>query len=253
MAKNMSNEPLVSVITVVLNGEKTIERTIRSVLSQSYTNLEYLVLDGGSGDRTLEIIRRFEVDARLRWISEPDNGIADAWNKGINMSAGRIIGLINADDWYEKNAVEQIVEAWTGDAEIICGNVRLWNSPEKFSMKRSSLKGIRSQMTIWHPGMFCTREIYWKIGLYDAGLKVLMDYDFVIRSILRGAKFTFPDNTVANMSFGGLSNQMISKSMNEALAIKNKYFGRRFIHYFEYVFFQIYFHLIIHVKKMIYA
>jgi glycosyltransferase involved in cell wall biosynthesis len=246
-------EPLVSIITVVLNGEKTIGRTIQSVLSQNYANIEYILLDGGSIDKTVEIIRKYENDGRVHWISEPDQGIADAWNKGIKMASGEMIGLINADDWYEKDAVERVLRYANNSLAILCGNVKLWNNPLKFRIKRSSIRGIRSEMTIWHPGMFCPREIYERVGLYNTSLKLLMDYDFVIRCYFNGVEFRIIDEEIANMSFGGISNRFISKSMKEALAIKNKYFGIRIRHFFEYAFFQAYFHAIIFLKRMIYA
>jgi glycosyltransferase involved in cell wall biosynthesis len=238
---------------VVLNGEKTIGQTIGSVLSQTYTRLEYIVLDGASSDNTVEVIRSFEKDTRLRWISEPDQGIADAWNKGIGMASGQLIGLINADDWYEQDAVEKMVRRMTNTSGILCGNVRLWNNSKKFNIKKSTLKGIRTEMTIWHPGMFCPRKIYEEAGLYDPRLKILMDYDFVIRCWLKGVRFTFVDEPVANMRFGGLSNKLISMSMKEALFVKNRYFGVRLRHYFEYGFFMVFFHIIIFLKKIIYG
>ncbi|MEN6453516.1 MAG: glycosyltransferase family 2 protein [Prolixibacteraceae bacterium] len=247
------NQPLVTIITVVLNGEKTIGRTIRSVLGQSYLHLEYIVLDGGSTDGTISIIRKYENDGRLSWLSEPDGGIADAWNKGIGMASGELIGLINADDWYEEDALEKILRRRSNVPSVLCGNVRLWNSPGKFNTKKSSIKGIRSQMTIWHPGMFCPREVYTRIGLYDTHLKIVMDYDFVVRCYLKGVPFEIIDDDIANMSFGGVSNRLISKSMKESLDIKNKYFGIRPRHFFEYAFFQAYFHAIILLKRVVYA
>ncbi|MEL7587582.1 MAG: glycosyltransferase family 2 protein [Prolixibacteraceae bacterium] len=246
--------PLVSVITVVLNGEQTIERTIRSVLDQSYTHLEYIVVDGGSTDKTLEIIRKFERTnrGRLRFISEPDEGISDAWNKGIRMASGELIGLINADDWYEKDAIAKIVSCKTDNHTIVCGNVKLWNSSYRYNVKRSSLTRIESKMTIWHPGMFCPREVYKQVGLYDSHLKILMDYDFVVRCYLRDVSFRFIDEEIANMKFGGVSNRLISKSMSEALSVKNKYFGVKIRHFCEYAFYQAYFHAVIILKKVIY-
>ncbi len=256
MAKEtVPQRPLVSVITAVLNGEKTIEKTIQSVLGQSYDLIEYIIIDGGSTDRTQDIIRKYEkgYSGRIRWISEPDNGISDAWNKGIRMASGELVGLINADDWYEVDAVEKIIRRRTENQAIICGNVRLWNSHAKFTLKRSSLPGIESKMTIWHPGMFCPRQIYAKIGLYDTGLKVFMDYDFVVRCYLNAVQFRMVNECVADMRFGGISNRLISLSMREALKIKNTYFGTRIRHFYEYVFFQIYFHAIIFIKKLMYG
>lgn len=252
--KKINTGPLVSIITVVLNGERTIERTILSVLNQTYSHLEYIIVDGGSNDRTLEIIKKFEEEnrGRIRFISEPDKGISDAWNKGIGMASGDLVGLINADDWYEDDAVASVISCKPDDHTIVCGNVKLWNSSYQYRVKRSSISRIESKMTVWHPGMFCPLEVYKMVGLYDNHLKILMDYDFVVRCYLRGISFTFIDRGIANMKFGGVSTRLISKSMREALAIKNKYFGKKIRHVCEYAFYQLYFHAIIIMKKVIY-
>ncbi|HLI93939.1 MAG TPA: glycosyltransferase, partial [Puia sp.] len=100
--------PMVTIITIVYNGEKHIAETMESVGGQTYPNIEYIIVDGGSTDNTLSIVDRFK-DKVTHVISERDRGISDAFNKGIRMAKGGIIGIINADDWYEKDAVEKIV------------------------------------------------------------------------------------------------------------------------------------------------
>ncbi len=103
----------VSIITVSFNSEKTIERTVKSVISQTYKNLEYIIVDGGSGDKTVDIIKGYsEKYDFISYTSEPDNGIYDAMNKGIERAGGEIIGIINSDDWYEENAVAIIVKSF---------------------------------------------------------------------------------------------------------------------------------------------
>ena len=102
---------LVSIITVVYNGEKYLQQTIDSVVNQSYRNIEFIIIDGGSTDGTLDIIKANE-ESVSKWISEPDEGLYDAMNKGIRLSRGEIIGMINSDDWYELDAVKIMVEAF---------------------------------------------------------------------------------------------------------------------------------------------
>ena len=108
--KNDIQHPLVSIITVVLNGESHLEHTINSVLCQTYENLEYIIIDGGSSDGTQDIIRKYQ-DKIDYWISESDDGIYDAMNKGILQAKGELIGILNSDDWYELETVELMVNA----------------------------------------------------------------------------------------------------------------------------------------------
>ena len=118
--------PLVSIITIVFNGEKHLQQTIESVLGQTYPKIEYIIIDGGSKDNSISIIEKYS--SRLAyWISEPDKGISDAFNKGISKANGEIIGLINADDWYEKDAVEKIVAAITKH-DFAYGNIAYWKN-----------------------------------------------------------------------------------------------------------------------------
>lgn len=244
--------PLVSVITISYNAERTIEDTIKSVLNQSYRNIEYIIIDGGSADKTIDIIKKYDY-GNIKWVSEPDEGISDAFNKGVNLANGEIIGLINADDWLENNAIENIVDNYHGDGTIICSNVRLWKNARSFKVKQSSLKHIESRMTIWHPGMFCPKNVYEEIGLYDKQVKVLMDYDFVIRCISQNIQFYFLDTVTSNMRAGGVSNKLIYLSMKEALKIKNKYFGHKFKHKIEFLYYSIYYSSLIKLKDLIYA
>jgi glycosyltransferase involved in cell wall biosynthesis len=246
-----NDNPLVSIITIVYNGVTYIEDTIKSVLSQTYNNIEYLLIDGGSTDGTLDVIKRYE-NKGIKWISEKDKGISDAFNKGIKLSNGTIIGIINADDWYENDAIEKIVKLYVDDNTILCGSVRLYNSSTKFNIKISSLAGVESKMDVWHPGMFVPTDVYKKVGLYDINYKVLMDYDFVVRCYKLNVSFKIVNNVVANMRYGGISNKLISKSMKEALAIKNKYFGTSVKNNLEYLYFNLYYHTIIFIKGIIY-
>src|SRR5687768_15692501 len=101
-----NNLPLVSIITIVFNGQKSIERAINSVLGQTYPNIEYIIIDGGSTDGTIDIIKKYQHKIAF-WKSEPDNGIADAFNKGLSCAKGNIIGFVNADDWYNPDTISK--------------------------------------------------------------------------------------------------------------------------------------------------
>ena len=103
-------QPLVSIITIVFNGGKHLQQTIESVLGQSYSNIEYIIIDGGSKDSSVSIIEKYSAQLAY-WTTEPDKGISDAFNKGIKKTKGQIIGIINADDWYEADTVQQVVTA----------------------------------------------------------------------------------------------------------------------------------------------
>ena len=119
----------VSIITVCYNSEKTIRRTIESVLNQTYDNIEYIIVDGASTDQTMDIVKEYEpkFSGRMRWISEPDEGIYFAMNKGIDMAAGELIGLLNSDDTYESNAVKSIRDALVSEPyQILYGFARVY-------------------------------------------------------------------------------------------------------------------------------
>lgn len=178
----------VSIITVVFNGVKTLEQTIQSVINQTYKNIEYIIIDGGSTDGTLDIIKKYE-DKISFWISEKDKGLYDAMNKGISFAKGEIIGMINSDDWYEANAVELIVQAYgkNPDKKIFHG--------DRFDVKEDGSRKIRKfhpsktkfmyyGMTYNHPSMFVKKEVYQQ-RLYSNEMKSLSDYEFVLYWFLR--------------------------------------------------------------------
>ena len=122
VVRSAVEQPVVSIITVTLNAAETLDRTIQSVINQTYKNLEYIVIDGGSKDRTPEIIA--EYNHRIdQWISEPDHGISDAFNKGISCAKGEIVGILNASDWYELDAVSTVTQVFNQnpDINVVCG------------------------------------------------------------------------------------------------------------------------------------
>lgn len=174
---------LVSIITVCLNSSKSIRKTFDSVLQQDYSQIEYLVIDGLSTDGTVDIIKEYEplFQGRMRWISEKDDGIYDAMNKGIRMSSGELIGILNSDDYYEKDAVKIMISEWTEERyQILYGAMRTWKDGVEESINLLSHRFLRERM-IGHPACFVTRGVYEDFGYYDTEYISAADYDFMLK------------------------------------------------------------------------
>jgi len=225
--KNKKNKSLVSIITVVFNGAKTIGNTIESVMSQTYDNLEHIIIDGGSTDGTIEIIKKYEKYI-AKWISEKDKGIYDAMNKGIKLASGGIIGILNSDDFYaSENIIEKIVETFNqtntdavyGDLEYVDFKdtskiIRYWKSSE---FKPGSFKKG------WHPphpSLYIKKEIYEKYGNFDTNMKVSADFELMLRFFETfGISVQYIPQVIVKMRLGGVSNR----------SIENRFTGTRSI------------------------
>lgn len=203
----MKDNILVSIITVCYNSEKTIRRTIESVLHQTYPNIEYIIIDGKSTDHTCGIISEYAplFGERLKVISEPDQGIYDAMNKGIQLSAGKLIGILNSDDFYEKDAVEQMVSSWDGSSmQILHGLMRQLRHGREYGVILTSADFLHEKM-IQHPSCFVTRDVYNKIGLFDIKYKYVADSEFMMRAYEAGIPFKPIYHVIANFEEGGAS------------------------------------------------
>ena len=173
----------VSIITVCYNSEKTIAQTIGSVLDQTYHDIEYIIVDGNSTDNTMKIVETYreKFAGRLKVVSEPDRGIYDAMNKGIRMASGELIGILNSDVYYEKNAVEIMVNAMTEDRyQILYGEMRTWRNGKEESVGLLTHTFLRDRM-IYHPACFVTRAVYRDLGGFDLRYPSVADYDFMLR------------------------------------------------------------------------
>lgn len=214
--------PLVTVITVVFNGEEHIEQTILSVLNQTYHNVEYIIIDGGSTDNTIDIIKKY--DGRITyWRSEPDKGIYAAMNKGISLSTGELIGLINSDDWYEADAVSIIVSESLRDATVgvFHGLLKLWNETGLYGILGYTQKHLANDM-ILHPTCFIRRDAYEKFGVYNCRYKIAADYELMLRFHQNNVEFHFIEHVLANFRMDGISNNLLRRSI-EKLNIKRTY------------------------------
>jgi len=224
--QSLPDQPLVSVITVVYNGEKHLQEAMQSVFRQSYENIEYIVIDGGSTDGTLALIEKFG-DRIDYWRSEPDRGIYDAMNKGIDLAGGELIGLLNADDSYEADALAFVVKAYLrkkgphiyfGDAMILQDDLGIrfrWHSDLRY------WRG----MSIVHQSMFVHREVYAALGKYDLGCRFAADYEFFLRAIKNKISFIPLDQIIVNFCNTGLTSRNLWASLNESRVANKKYFG----------------------------
>lgn len=225
---NSTNIPLITIITVSYNAVKTIEDTIVSVLGQTYNNIEYIIIDGGSTDGTLDIIKKYQ-DKITYWVSEPDKGIYDAMNKGIAKANGELIGIINADDWYELNAIEQSVEIYKQERfDVLYGNMNFLRR-KGYILKITppeNIKKIKKKMIICHPSCFITKNAYNKWGLYDKSFKIAADYDLLLRYYIKGAIFKKVNFLIANFREGGVSSYFSIKNFLENIKARknNKVF-----------------------------
>lgn len=234
----MQDRPLVSIITIVYNGEKHLQQTIESVLAQSYKHIEYLVVDGGSTDNSLDIIKSF--DNRITgWKSEKDRGISDAFNKGLAMAKGEIIGIINADDWYETDTVEKAVDS-IRECDIVYGDLRLIKDGKSDFVLKGSHQFLESEMTINHPTVFVRKACYSQWGLFDEKYKCAMDYELMLRFKISGSQFKYIPLVLANMRWEGMSDSKWLLGCRETLEIKNKYFPQKKIsnrlYFYKHVF-----------------
>lgn len=201
--------PKVSIITVVYNGVEYIEQTIQSVINQSYKNLEYIIIDGGSTDGTQEIIKKYEQNITY-WVSEKDAGMYHAMNKGWQKATGDIIGILNADDYYLDGVIQKVVTAFENqNAAIVFGGMtKLRKIGKKNFFKEISpnLSMMEQTMGIFHPSTFILRKVYEELGGYNEKYKLSSDYDFLLRAYKKSIQFYEIKESLVVFRIGGVSN-----------------------------------------------
>lgn len=214
----------ISIITVCLNSESTIKQTIESVVKQKDKNVEYIIVDGNSTDRTLEIINKYKSRIDII-VSEPDCGIYDAMNKGIFLARGDIIGIINSDDWYEQGIFQKIQKCFNdSDADVVYGKMNLIskNGNTKLLIP-TNIKKLRYEMEIPHSTAFVKKIVYEKYGLFSLEYKIAADYELMLRYYSKGIKFVYLNELLANFRLGGISNKDSKTCAYETLSISKKY------------------------------
>ena len=223
IVKSGNQKMKVSIITVAYNSASTIRYAIDSVLSQTYKDIEYIVVDGDSHDGTQDVIRTFEpkFGNRLRWISEKDSGIYDAMNKGVTMSTGDVVGILNSDDFLTSNTViEQMVALFPDDAGAVYGDVHFVKTKDLhkhvryYSGKIFRPWLIRLGFLPPHPSLYVRRELFSKYGFYDTSYKISGDFELIARLCLRyhvPMKYIHLD--FVTMRIGGVSTQNFRNRM----------------------------------------
>jgi len=239
----------ISIITSVYNNKETIEDAIKSVLSQTYQNIEYIVVDGGSSDGTLEVIEKYR-DKISTFISEPDKGIYDGLNKGVALATGDVVAFLHSDDIYASdNIIKEIVEEFRlSGADGVYGDLvytpkedtskvlRYWKS------KKFDISLLKQGWMPAHPTLFLKKSVYDTYGKFDLSFKIAGDYDFMLRVLSAGTKVSYLPQVFYKMRVGGESNKSIKniilKSKEDLRALSNNGvggFGALFIKNFSKV------------------
>lgn len=226
----------ISLVTATYNSEATIRDTIESVLNQTYKDIEYWIIDGGSTDGTIDIIQSYEsiFTGRLRWISEPDRGIYDAMNKGIEHATGDVVGILNSDDFFTSNDILAIVAGtFSTEVEIdaLYGDIHFVRPDNlKKCVRYYSSKMFRPWLMRWgympaHPSFYCRKSVYDDYGLYSLDYKICSDFDMMVRLLCKHsirAKYIKKD--FVTMRTGGISTSKFSHRLlitkEDAIACK---------------------------------
>ena len=209
-------KPKITIVTITYNSERYLEQTITSVIEQTYTNREYIVVDGNSSDGTLDIIKKYESEID-NWISEPDNGIADAMNKGIDLATGDYILFLQSDDYLVNSSVlERASEYLVDRFDIFFFQVLHDITGQNQMSSNRSLGWLTNfKMGSCHQGQLCSRKLFQRIGKFDTSFKIDMDYDLILRAYRAGASCNSVNMPLAVMRLIGISSRTDWKSLRE--------------------------------------
>lgn len=214
--------PMVSIITSCFNSETLIEETIKSVLEQTYPNIEYVVIDADSTDKTVDIIKKYD-EHIAKWISESDNGVYDGMNKGIMHSTGEILYFLNSgDQLYSNNAIEKVVERFADNIVAVYGNVEVLNDYRDKKLVRGCRVTPNKLLYrhICHQALFVRRCLFDEIGMYSTSLKLAADHEFIVKSMnMYQDKFLYINEIIALYRDGGMSCRMMDRMKIEDLKI----------------------------------
>jgi glycosyltransferase involved in cell wall biosynthesis len=238
---------MISIITASLNSGQTIRNCIESIKSQSFSHFEHIVSDGGSIDETLDFLKHYEGLYPLRWISEPDRGIADALNKGIGLATGRYLLVLQADDALVDGTVLNRVHKLIRDERYdICSFPVIRERPElaPFNYRAIRLPGwYHFRHTIPHQGAFVHRRVFDKIGAFRTEFSIVMDYDFFYRAFQAGMKVKIEKQPVAVMGGSGVSSNpsYLKKRIMEEFRVQRMNERSRIWRLAQWIFQKLYF------------
>jgi glycosyltransferase involved in cell wall biosynthesis len=221
---SLSAELKISIVTISFNSVQTIRDTIESVLSQTYPNLEYIIVDGASTDGTVDVIKDYEnrFNGKLRWVSEPDSGLYDAMNKGIRMATGDIVGILNSDDFYHRpDSIEVIANAFIDKRlKAVFADVRfvapdnLDKTVRYYSSAKFTPKRFRFGFMPAHPTFFTYKKYFDKFGYYETDYEMAADYELLIRFLyVHRLKYKYIPIDLLKMRQGGRSTASIRRKL----------------------------------------
>lgn len=215
----------ISIVTVNYNGNKTLKRTIESILNQTYNNIEYIIIDGKSTDNSVDIIKSYEEYFKkkgyeYRWISEKDTGIYNAMNKGIRLATGKVIGILNSDDWYEKDTVNLVANEFKKDKELeMTYGILRYVKNNRFQKIIGDYNSFGKGQ---YPTVFLKKEVYEKYEYFNEKYKIAADGELLLRLKNNKIKYKFIPKILTNFSMEGVSNKIFFKTTLEELIISYK-------------------------------
>ena len=215
-----------SIITICRNSVDTLEQCITSVINQTYPYVEYIVVDGGSTDGTLDIIRKY-VDDIDRWSSEPDRGIADAMNRGLQHVTGDLVLFLHSDDYFSDTSVLASLAGLLDPKKDIYACNILYGHGSDWQIRKPRGFGwwMNLKTGILHQACACKRDVFEKIGVFDESLSIAMDYDFFLRAYRAGMQVQKIDMVLTNMRDTGIG------SLTDRSMLRRRFFEERFVHY----------------------
>ena len=219
--KSQNAPPFFTIITVVRNGATTLQKCINSIKAQTFQDFEYLIIDGASSDGTIDLIRD-NSDVVSFAMSQEDQGLYFAMNKGLKLARGKYIGILNADDIYFPNTLDLVQEAFRKDfnSDVIYGAMSYFSQPDQAHFIHSD--ELPNRM-IFHPTCFISSKTYKRIGEFDTKYRVAADYEFIMRCFKAGEKFLGLKHALAVFSDGGTSARLRLRSILETSKIQAKY------------------------------
>ena len=230
----------ISIITITYNSAATLPRALESVRSQTYGDIEHIIIDGASTDGTKELIINYQLSIinsqspKVRWISEPDNGIYNALNKGIAMATGDVIGFLHSDDvLYSPDSIGQIAAAFeSSGADVVYGDLEYRHGDKVVRRWRSNAFRRGDLKYGWmppHPTVYVRREVYRQVGPYDEWFRISADYDMILRIFTAGYKTRYIPQVLVAMETGGASNRdakaRLSKTQEDYFVLKKNHVG----------------------------
>ena len=229
----------ISIITITYNSASSLQRALDSVQSQTYKDIEHVIIDGASTDGTRKLIEAYAKQHKnVKWVSEKDNGIYDAINKGIRLATGDVIGFLHSDDmFYSVDSIGQIAAAFEqNQADVVYGDLQYMRGNKVVRRWKSNTFNPRALKYGWmppHPTVYVRREVYQQVGEYDSWFRISADYDMILRIFTAGYNTHYIPEVLVCMETGGASNKntkaRLSNTMEDYIVLKKNHDGAGYL------------------------